>query len=251
MTSHQSGLVKIIHEDDQLLVVHKPADLVCHPTKNGPESSLVGRLRLYLGPDAQFHLVNRLDRETSGIVMVAKTSEMARELGAIWESRKAEKQYSAVVHGLMTQDHGFIDAAIGKDESSPVAIKSAVRLDGAPSQTEFWLERTFQRLEGAFSVLRVSPLTGRKHQIRVHLSHLGHPIVGDKIYGLDERFYLDFVLGRLTPAQRQRLILKNHALHAGRVAFTHREHSWVFQTDPEPEFLEFAYSEISTATGAL
>jgi 23S rRNA pseudouridine1911/1915/1917 synthase len=240
MTSHESGLVKIVHEDGELLVVDKPAGLVCHPTKNGPESSLVGRLRLYLGPEAQMHLVNRLDRETSGIVMVAKNRETARELGAIWELRQAQKEYRAVVHGLVGRDHGLIDAAIGRDESSPVAVKSAVRLDGAPSQTEFWLERTFERVEGVFSLLRVSPLTGRKHQIRVHLSHLGHPVVGDKIYGLDERFYLDFVVGKLTPAQRQRLILSNHALHAGRVCFTHQGRSWTFQADPEPEFNEFA-----------
>jgi 23S rRNA pseudouridine1911/1915/1917 synthase len=250
MTSHESGLVKIIHEDAQMLVVDKPAGLVCHPTKNGPESSLVGRLRLYLGPDAQMHLVNRLDRETSGIVIVAKSRETARDLGAVWESRNVAKEYRAIVHGLMTQDHGLIDAAIGKDESSPVAIKSAVRPDGAPSQTEFWLERTFERLEGVFSLLRVCPLTGRKHQIRVHLSHLGHPIVGDKIYGLDEQFYLSFVLRQLTPDQRRSLILNNHALHAGRVAFQYQNYPWVFQADPEPEFDDFAASaSITLARG--
>src|SRR5471032_1007794 len=92
-------LFDIIHEDDELLVVNKPAGLVCHPTKNGERSSLIGRARLHLGNSAPPHLVNRLDRETSGVVIVAKKSEVAGELGKILESRAVEKEYLAIVHG--------------------------------------------------------------------------------------------------------------------------------------------------------
>src|SRR5271156_6404097 len=101
----------IIHEDDDLLVVNKPAGLVCHPTKGDELSSLVGRVRLYLG--AAGHLVNRLDRETSGVTVVAKNSIAAGELGKLWESRLVRKEYLAIVHGALRDDAGVIDFPLG------------------------------------------------------------------------------------------------------------------------------------------
>jgi 23S rRNA pseudouridine1911/1915/1917 synthase len=126
-------LFEIIFEDDDLLVVNKPAGLVCHPTKNGEMSSLIGRVRLHLGNAAQPHLVNRLDRETSGVVIVAKNSEVAGEMGKILESRTIEKEYLAIVHGHVAAEQGIIDAPLGRDETSRVAIKDCVRPDGALS----------------------------------------------------------------------------------------------------------------------
>src|SRR5271170_4094601 len=98
-------LFEIIFEDDGLLVVNKSAGLVCHPTKNGELSSLIGRARLHLGNFAQPHLINRLDRETSGVVLIAKNSETAGELGKILESRAIEKEYLAIVHGHVRENH--------------------------------------------------------------------------------------------------------------------------------------------------
>ena len=86
-------------------------------------------------------LVNRLDRETSGVVIIAKNSETAGELGKIWEARAVQKEYLAIVHGHVRDDHGLIDAPLGKDEHSQVAVKDCVRPDGAPAQTEFWVEQ--------------------------------------------------------------------------------------------------------------
>src|SRR5215204_1496270 len=103
-------LFEIIHEDSSLLVINKPAGLVCHPTKGDEFSSLISRARLHLGANATAHLVNRLDRETSGIVLIAKSSEVAGELGKIWESRAAQKEYLAIVHGCVRQNCGVIDA---------------------------------------------------------------------------------------------------------------------------------------------
>ena len=264
-------VLNVIHEDAGLLVVNKPAGLVCHPTKGDEFSSLISRARLYLlstlNPQPSTilspHLVNRLDRETSGIVIIAKNSEIAGELGKIWETRAVGKEYLAIVHGHVRNDHGLIDAPLGKDERSIVAVKDCVRPDGAPAQTEFRVERRFSKSDfpnyeemwndkfsrhigkqfslsaacggegrgevapyflhhppSSFSLLRLIPRTGRKHQIRIHLAHLGHPIVGDKLYGGDEDLYLGLVENRLTREQRTRLILPNQALHACAVRFT-------------------------------
>jgi 23S rRNA pseudouridine1911/1915/1917 synthase len=258
--SHSDRLEKlfeIIHEDAELLVINKAAGLVCHPSKNGEMSSLIGRVRLYLGADARPHLVNRLDRETSGVTIVGKTDDAARELRQLWEKRHVQKEYIAIVHGHVREESRLIDAPLGKDEASRVAIKDRVRRDGLPSQTEFQVVKRFRRTvseaaqtdfsseapapeTGApFTLLRVCPRTGRKHQIRIHLAHIGHAIVGDKMYGGDEDLYLALVEDRLTVEQKARLIFPHHALHAGAVSHNWRGNPVKFFCEPEKWFSDF------------
>ena len=244
-SQHGPHLFDIIHEDADLLVINKPAGLVCHPTKGDALSSLISRVRLHLGAGAQPQLVNRLDRETSGLVLVAKTETAARELRRLWESRRVVKEYLAVVHGHPAADCGTIDAPLGRDESSRVAIKDCVRPDGAAARTDFVVQDRFTRAEGAFSRLQLLPHTGRKHQLRIHLAHLGHPIVGDKLYGGDEDLYLALVENRLTDAQRARLILPHHALHARELRFTWRGAETVFRAGPEPWFTAFLQTNVT------
>jgi len=277
-------MFEIIHEDSDLLVINKPAGLVCHPTKSDAWSSLISRVRLHLGgpglarrsteptPDpsqegnilcaaaeigsgpgshrARPQLINRLDRETSGVVLIAKRDAAARELRRIWETRGVRKEYAAIVHGHVRAERGVIDAPLGKDENSRVGIKDCVRPDGACSQTEFWAQGRFTRPEGDFTLLRVVPHTGRKHQIRIHLAHRGHPIVGDKLYSGDENLYLDFVKSLLTEEQRRRLILPNQALHARSVQCVWRDRRWNFRAEPEGWFVEFACGQLKAETAA-
>jgi len=254
-------LFEIIHEDSQFLVINKPAGLVCHPTKTDEYSSLIGRVRLYFGGHSQPQLINRLDRETSGITLIAKDPEVARRIRRLWEAHQVGKSYLAIVHGRVAQEHHIIAAPLGKDELSPVAIKDCVRSDGSESRTEFWLKAAFAKtspsnhvdqLESCrggyyeshqpaqiFSLLQVLPHTGRKHQIRIHLAYIGHPIVGDKLYGGDDDLYLALVENRLTDRQRSKLILPHHALHAAELRFDWDGVERVFRAEPESWFKAF------------
>jgi len=231
--------IQVIHEDAQLLVVHKPAGLVCHPTKGDAGSSLIGRVRMHLGAEEEPQMVHRLDRETSGVMVFGKTTETSSWLRQCWALGLVTKEYLAIVHGHPGADSGVIDAPLGRDETSEVAIRDRVRPDGAAARTRFRVVRRFGRREGLFSLVRIGLDTGRKHQIRIHLAHVGHPLVGDKLYGGDPGLYLEFVGRRLTPAQKAELMLPCQALHAARLWLPWEGQEREFASEPETSFTDF------------
>jgi 23S rRNA pseudouridine1911/1915/1917 synthase len=220
----------ILHEDDKLIVINKPGDVVCHPSKAGPWSSLVGAVREY-GALAASHLIFRLDRETSGIVVFAKTPEVASRLQKAMQKRKVGKAYLAIMFGEL-KEPAVVDQPLGDDDNSVVFVKSAVRPDGQQALTRF------QPLSCAngFTLCRVVTETGRKHQIRAHAQWLGYPLVGDKIYGPDERCFIEFIDGGWTPSLEARLLHPRHALHCAEIDLRSTGMDYVFHA-PLPEDL--------------
>jgi 23S rRNA pseudouridine1911/1915/1917 synthase len=197
-------------------------------------------LAFEIASGGQVSIVNRLDRETSGLVLVAKTAAAARDFGLSMQRHSLRKEYLAIVWGWPEWEHKLIDAPLdrqGKHQASVIWLKQAIHTAGAIAQTEFFVERRFRKSTFSgdrFSVIRAIPHTGRTHQIRVHLASIGHPIVGDKIYGPDEQLYLRFIETGWTRELEQKLLLPRHALHSSKLAIS-GDHQW---TSPLPHDLE-------------
>ena len=196
-------------DDDRLLVLDKPGWLVCHPSKQGPWSSLAGAVREEFKPDA-IRLVYRLDRETSGVIILAKTEAMGRRLGKAVLERKIGKLYVALLEGEMTAAV-IVNQPLGPDVTANVSVKQCV-VAGEGSQeaiTHFYPLLTRR----GFTLAGVELLTGRKHQIRAHAEWLGQRVVGDKLYGPDPGLYLEFATQGWTARHSALLGMTRQALH--------------------------------------
>jgi 23S rRNA pseudouridine1911/1915/1917 synthase len=221
---------RIIAETDDFLVVEKPPFLQAHPSKPSDTSTLWDELRGLLAFEiangGQVSIINRLDRETSGITLVAKHHESARHFSMAMMRGEFRKEYLAIVHGHPVSKEWTVDGPLtrqGAIRPSRVWLRQCVDASGAAAFTGFRVEQEWMKDGAPFALVRAFPKTGRMHQIRVHLAESGNPIVGDKLY-LDEGCYLEFIDTGWTPALAAKLLLPRQALHACRLSVG--EWSW-------------------------
>jgi len=193
----------VLYENDDLAVIDKPAGMVVHPAYGHRSGTLVNAVLARWpsiaawGEPERAGIVHRLDKETSGVIVVAKTPEVLEALRALFKERAVEKRYLALVEGAPDTPDGIIDAPIGRDPNQ--RKRMAVARAGREAVTEFHVIEQYDE----FSLVEVFPKTGRTHQIRVHLAFIGHPVVGDTVYG----------------RRRQRIRMKRHFLHAAAISF--------------------------------
>ena len=193
----------ILYEDDNLAVIDKPAGMVVHPAYGHTSGTLVNAVLARWPQIAAFDeperagIVHRLDKETSGVILIAKTPAVQDYLRAQFKARQVEKQYLALIEGTPDTPEGLIDAPIGRD--SKQRKRMTVTRDGREAVTEYHVLEHYAN----HSLVEVFPKTGRTHQIRVHMAFIGHPVVGDTVYG----------------HRKQRIKMKRHFLHAAAITF--------------------------------
>ncbi|MEN8179941.1 MAG: 23S rRNA pseudouridine(1911/1915/1917) synthase RluD [Pseudomonadota bacterium] len=223
--------LQILFEDEELLVINKPAGLVVHPAAGNPDGTLLNALlhhQIALEKIPRGGIVHRLDKDTSGLLVVAKTLQAQTSLVNQLQARSVKREYRAIVQGLLTTG-GSVDAPIGRH---PVhRVRMAVHPSGKPAVTHY---RILERYR-AHTYLRVNLETGRTHQIRVHMAHLHHPLLGDPVYGGRLR-----IPAGASPALQEALrSFRRQALHAARLELQHPDSSELMAWDaPLPEDMQ-------------
>jgi len=215
--------IGIVYEDDLFTVVNKPAGLITHPGRGNWSGTLVNALQFHfdnlssVGGDNRPGIVHRLDRDTSGLLIVAKDDKAHRELSGQFEARTIRKEYLALVYGTPSRDSDYIEKPLGVHPTvrEKVAIRSVE--DGGKEAVTFY--EVLERFDG-YALVRCLPKTGRTHQIRVHLAHIGHPILADKAYAGRGSLTLGDLAGQDHPEASQ-VLLGRQALHAHALHFRH------------------------------
>jgi 23S rRNA pseudouridine1911/1915/1917 synthase len=217
--------IDIIYEDDDLAVIYKPAGLVVHPARGHFTGTLVNALVFkyqelpVISDKTRPGIVHRLDKDTSGLLLIAKTDEAISKLGEMMERREIKRKYKLFVWGLLPLKKGIIEAPIGRDMVD--RKKRAVTIfNSKPAITEYEVIETF---DSFITFCEASLLTGRTHQIRVHFEHIGHPVVGDEVYsGRNPRKILSIIKSDLRELANEVLsIMQRQALHAFYLSFIH------------------------------
>jgi 23S rRNA pseudouridine1911/1915/1917 synthase len=245
MLQESTDELAILYEDEAILAVDKPALVVVHPSGRYLADTLIQRVHKRYGQGFELErggaprLCHRLDRETSGVVLVGKSPIAHADVMGQFERREVEKEYHAIVWGVPERDGGTIDMPIGEARASKIELKMTIVADGQPSRTDW---RVLERFADC-ALVSCEPFTGRQHQIRLHMAAIGHPLVGDKLYGADDGLFERALDGELTRADMQELGMERHALHNHRVGFrSPASGEWVDVQSPLPadmrEFLE-------------
>ena len=230
----------IIYEDNDLLVINKPGWLVCS-SKNGPLSSLVGAVRIYSKLD-KLHLISRLDRETSGLILIAKRSSVARKYQMAIQERKVKKEYLAILDGVL-KNTIKVDQNIAHRPYGLVKVKNHVSDDRTSKSAITHFQPIIHN--DKYSFARIIPETGRKHQIRVHAEWIGNPVVGDKIYGNDEELYLEFIEKGWTKNLESKLLFRRQALHCFSYSFYIDHQEFIYEAPLHKDMIDFINNNIS------
>ncbi|OQA57697.1 MAG: Ribosomal large subunit pseudouridine synthase A [Candidatus Omnitrophica bacterium ADurb.Bin277] len=207
---------KILYEDEAFLIADKPAPLPVHPVGCFRQRNLLSLLQNAVGANGSgLQIVNRLDSETSGLVIVSRSPEIAGRLGVLFEKREVLKEYNAVVFGIPEKPKGSVEVPLGLKSGGVHNIRVPDQA-GQDARTDYEV----LSVAGEYSLLRIIPRTGRTHQIRVHLAFLGHPVVGDKIY-IDPSIFERYIHEGWREDMRSVVKSERLLLHACRLEFRH------------------------------
>ena len=226
--------LEILYEDEYLAAVNKPADMVVHPAKGHWSGTLVNALRFHfdqlsgVNGDYRAGIVHRLDRDTSGVILVAKEEQTHRDLSMLFERRQIFKEYAALTAGVLDRDSDYIEGRIAHHPHDRVKMMVSDDEDDDGKDAVSYYE-VIERFRG-FSFCRIQPRTGRTHQIRVHLASIGCPVLADKVYGGRDRLHLSDLVHGLASEQDE-LLLSRQALHAYRLRLRHPRRGTILELE--------------------
>jgi len=229
----------ILDETPEFLILNKPAHVVCHRSRHGPWSSLIGACREYLGAEV-LRMPFRLDRESSGVLVLGRTKEAGTRLQRAVQVRGYRKTYHAILTGHL-ESPITVTANIGPEVGAEFYSRQTVVAEGGdPAETEFIPVAH----GGGYTLARVHPHSGRRHQIRVHAASLGLPLVGDKLYGPDPALMIRFMNEGMSPELLERLSLDRHGLHCTQVEFETDKGLEVFSAPAPADLAEFVLNHM-------
>lgn len=229
----------ILEESPDLLILNKPPHVVCHRSRNGPWSSLIGACREYLGADV-LRMPFRLDRETSGVLVFGRTKETGTRLQRAVQFKCYRKTYHAVLTGHL-EAAVICRGAIGPDVGAEFYSRQTVVPEGGDAAETEFVPVAFG---GGYTLARVHPHTGRRHQIRVHAAAIGHALVGDKLYGPDPSLMLRFMQEKMSPEMLETLLLDRQALHCSQVEFETDRGVEIFSAPPPEDLAGFVMKKM-------